>query len=69
MYDRARSISRAEAERNAKNYLDSTAPWSEIPDRGRFGIQNLITDVSKLLMVVIEKAYVSDFPSLTPHFS
>lgn len=56
--ERERGVSRAEAELNAKRYLDSTAPWSQISDRGRFGVQNLITDVSKLLMRVIEKAFV-----------
>jgi hypothetical protein len=56
--ERSSGISRAEAEQKSKQYLDSTAPWSQIQDRGRFGVQNLIKDVSKLLMQVIEDAYV-----------
>jgi len=54
--ERTRGISRSEAEQKSKEYLDSTPPWSEIHDRGRFGVQNLIKDVSKLLMQVIEDA-------------
>ena len=54
--ERARGISRAEAEQSSKQFLDFTPPWSDVGDRRRFGIQNLINDVSNLLLIVIEKA-------------
>lgn len=56
--ERARRTSRSEAEHIAKDYLDTTAPWSEVSDRDRFGIQSLVKNVSKLLIGFIESAYV-----------
>ncbi|KAF8873241.1 P-loop containing nucleoside triphosphate hydrolase protein [Infundibulicybe gibba] len=55
--ERARKLSPAERERAAANFFDNTSPWTpaEIPDRKRFGIPNFVTDISRLLVGLIEK--------------
>ncbi|KAF8873236.1 P-loop containing nucleoside triphosphate hydrolase protein [Infundibulicybe gibba] len=55
--ERARKLSPAERERAAANFFDTTSPWTpaEIPDRRRFGIPNFVTDISRLLVGLIEK--------------
>ncbi|KAJ3566737.1 hypothetical protein NP233_g6810 [Leucocoprinus birnbaumii] len=42
------------------NYFDVTQPWSQVPHRGRFGVGNLVRDVSTLLVQLIER----NLPSL-----
>ncbi|KAF9444433.1 hypothetical protein P691DRAFT_677583 [Macrolepiota fuliginosa MF-IS2] len=36
------------------DYFDVTRPWSEVEDRRRFGVTNLVSDVSALLVQLIE---------------
>ncbi|KAJ6552047.1 P-loop containing nucleoside triphosphate hydrolase protein [Mycena vulgaris] len=52
--DRSRGISRAESERRAAEYFDTTQPWKDIVDRTRFGVPNLATFLSQLLVARIE---------------
>ncbi|KAJ6558304.1 P-loop containing nucleoside triphosphate hydrolase protein [Mycena capillaripes] len=52
--ERSRGISRAESERRAAEYFDSTQPWRDIVDRSRFGVPNLAAFLSKLLVARIE---------------
>ncbi|KAF8198265.1 P-loop containing nucleoside triphosphate hydrolase protein [Mycena galopus ATCC 62051] len=52
--ERSRAISRAESERFAAEYFDSNQPWQDIADRSRFGVPNLATFLSKLLIDRIE---------------
>lgn len=50
----SRGILRAESERRAAEYFDSTQPWRDILDRNRFGVPNLATFFSGLLVARIE---------------
>ncbi|KAF7361538.1 hypothetical protein MSAN_01187400 [Mycena sanguinolenta] len=52
--ERSQGISRAESERRAAQYFDSTQPWRDIVDRSRFGVPNLATFLSELLVERIE---------------
>ncbi|KAJ6632403.1 P-loop containing nucleoside triphosphate hydrolase protein [Mycena sp. CBHHK59/15] len=52
--ERSRGISRAESERRAADYFDSTQPWKDILDRSRFGVPNLTAFLSELLVTRIE---------------
>ncbi|KAJ6510740.1 P-loop containing nucleoside triphosphate hydrolase protein [Mycena sanguinolenta] len=52
--ERSQGISRAESERRAAAYFDSTQPWRDIVDRSRFGVPNLATFLSGLLVEHIE---------------
>ncbi|KJA20646.1 hypothetical protein HYPSUDRAFT_42960 [Hypholoma sublateritium FD-334 SS-4] len=53
--ERQRKISAAEAQRTAARFFDSTAPWSAMADRTRFGIPNFVRSISALLVARIEK--------------
>ncbi|KAF8545769.1 hypothetical protein OG21DRAFT_1491940 [Imleria badia] len=48
-------LSRSALQRIAANYFDTTSPWSEVTDRGRFGIPAFVTDFSVLLVNHIKK--------------
>lgn len=52
--ERARKISRAESQKLAAEFFDTTLPWSSIPERNRFGIPNFVSDISQLLVGLIE---------------
>ncbi|KAJ7025176.1 P-loop containing nucleoside triphosphate hydrolase protein [Mycena alexandri] len=52
--ERSRGISGAESERRATEYFDSTLPWKAVADRSRFGVANLTTFLSQLLVTRIE---------------
>ncbi|KAJ7776193.1 P-loop containing nucleoside triphosphate hydrolase protein [Mycena metata] len=52
--ERSRGISKAESERRATEYFDSTLPWKAVADRSRFGVANLTTFLSQLLVARIE---------------
>ncbi|KDQ58274.1 hypothetical protein JAAARDRAFT_206926 [Jaapia argillacea MUCL 33604] len=54
--ERARNVSRSEAQQIAAQFFNQVAPWSEVEDRTRFGIPSFVSNISKLLMDVIEKA-------------
>ncbi|KAJ7640281.1 P-loop containing nucleoside triphosphate hydrolase protein [Mycena polygramma] len=51
--ERSRGISRAESEQRAGEYFGSTQPWRDL-DRSRFGIPNLTSFLSQLLVARIE---------------
>jgi hypothetical protein len=52
--ERSRNISHSECEKLATELFESTSPWSDVDDRRRFGTANLVTDLSKLLIDLIE---------------
>ena len=56
--ERSRKISRIESLELATRLFDTTPPWSEIEDRGRFGIPNLVSDLSEVLIRLVEEGYV-----------
>lgn len=56
---RAQGLSRSELQSIAKNYFNTTSPWSGVTDRGRFGIPAFVTDISVLLVNHIKKVYVA----------
>ncbi|KAF7305465.1 hypothetical protein HMN09_00799200 [Mycena chlorophos] len=58
--ERRSGISRDEAERRATEFFDANLPWSQIADRSRFGVKNLATFLSTLLIERIE----ANLPSL-----
>jgi vacuolar protein sorting-associated protein 1 len=35
-------------------FFDNNSPWNSIEDRNRFGIPNLVSDISRLLVSLIE---------------
>jgi vacuolar protein sorting-associated protein 1 len=58
--ERARQITRTEADRVASNFFAETPPWCEVlaEDPTRFGIPSFVSDISVLLTAIIEKASV-----------
>ncbi|KAG0709293.1 hypothetical protein DFH29DRAFT_224076 [Suillus ampliporus] len=54
--ERAQHLSRAESQRRAAEYFDTTSPWNDVTDRRRFGIPGFVSDVSRLLIQLIEEA-------------
>ncbi|KAG1748050.1 hypothetical protein EDB19DRAFT_1945533 [Suillus lakei] len=54
--ERTQRLSRAESQRRAAEYFDTTAPWNSVTDRRRFGIPGFVSDVSRLLIQLIEEA-------------
>jgi hypothetical protein len=56
--ERAQRLSRAESQRRAAEYFDTTSPWKDVTNRDRFGIPGFVSDVSRLLIRLIEDAYV-----------
>jgi vacuolar protein sorting-associated protein 1 len=52
--ERAGNISRTELSRKATE-LFSTAPWNTVASRNRFGVHNLVSDLSLKLVSLIEK--------------
>ncbi|PFH48255.1 hypothetical protein AMATHDRAFT_150299 [Amanita thiersii Skay4041] len=58
--ERSKQLSRAELERSADEFFRTRTPWSELQRHNRFGVPNLVKDVSTLLMMRIEK----NLPSL-----
>ncbi|KAG2034094.1 P-loop containing nucleoside triphosphate hydrolase protein [Suillus americanus] len=53
--ERAQRLSRAESQRRAAEYFDTTSPWKDVIDRHRFGIPGFVSDVSQLLIQLIEE--------------
>ena len=56
---RAQRLPRSELQRIATDYFDTTSPWSEVTDRGRFGIPAFVSDISVLLVHHINKVCVA----------
>ncbi|KAG2052283.1 hypothetical protein BDR06DRAFT_888137 [Suillus hirtellus] len=54
--ERSQRLSRAELQRRAAEYFDTTPPWNGVSDRHRFGIPGFVSDVSRLLIQLIEEA-------------
>ncbi|EIN04120.1 hypothetical protein PUNSTDRAFT_138850 [Punctularia strigosozonata HHB-11173 SS5] len=56
--ERSRNITRAEADTIADNFFKVTSPWKDVMQTypNRFGIPNFVSEISKLLMKVIEDA-------------
>ncbi|KAG2078691.1 hypothetical protein BDR04DRAFT_1087206 [Suillus decipiens] len=54
--ERTQRLSRAESQRRAAEYFDTTSPWNGVADRRRFGIPGFVSDVSRLLIQLIEEA-------------
>ena len=57
--DRAQHVSRAESQRRAAEYFNTTSPWKDVADHHRFGIPGFVSDVSRLLIQLIEEACVN----------
>ncbi|KAG1878984.1 P-loop containing nucleoside triphosphate hydrolase protein [Suillus subluteus] len=53
--ERTQRLSRAELQRRATEYFDTTSPWNSVTDRRRFGIPGFVSDVSRLLIQLIEE--------------
>ncbi|KAG1850542.1 P-loop containing nucleoside triphosphate hydrolase protein [Suillus tomentosus] len=54
--ERSQRLSRAELQRRAAEYFGTTEPWNGVSDRHRFGIPGFVSDVSRLLIQLIEEA-------------
>lgn len=54
--ERVQRLPRAELQRRAAEYFDTTSPWNGVTDRRRFGIPGFVSDVSRLLIQLIEEA-------------
>ena len=57
--ERARNITSAQARIAEKEFFAKTAPWSTSSSKDRFGTDNLIASMSKLLAMIIDDSYVS----------
>jgi hypothetical protein len=53
--ERSRNISRAESLSIATQFFDRTEPWNTIANPNRLGIANLVSDISYILVGLIEK--------------
>ncbi|KAG2046501.1 hypothetical protein BDR06DRAFT_965031 [Suillus hirtellus] len=53
--ERAQRLSRAESQRRAAEYFDTTSPWKDVTERHRFGIPGFVSDISRLLIQLIEE--------------
>ena len=53
--ERSRNISRTESLGIATGFFDRTEPWNTIANRNRLGIANLVSDISYILVGLIEK--------------
>jgi hypothetical protein len=56
--ERSRNVTRATSLRLSSEFFENTSPWNEV-DRRRLGIPGFISDISKLLINLIELAYVT----------
>lgn len=56
--ERAQRLSRAESQRRAAEYFDTTSPWKDVTERHRFGIPGFVSDISRLLIQLIEETCV-----------
>lgn len=53
--ERLKKLSRAESQALAERFFKERSPWNEMQNRRRLGVQNLVLDVSALLVQWIEK--------------
>lgn len=54
--ERSSNHSRARIQQLASEFFDSTPPWNEIADRRRLGIPGFVSDLSKILVGLIERS-------------
>ena len=59
--ERSRNLSRAEYQKLADDFFSSTSPWKDILHSQRFGIPNFVSNVSSLLVELIEAKYAALF--------
>ncbi|KAL0567361.1 hypothetical protein V5O48_014635 [Marasmius crinis-equi] len=52
--DEDRKLDSRAFQRKAEKFFASTSPWSEVSNRNRFGVQNLVSNLSELLVNLIE---------------
>ncbi|KAJ7581757.1 P-loop containing nucleoside triphosphate hydrolase protein [Mycena floridula] len=52
--ERSLNLSREDSQRLAREFFETTAPWSEFQNRNRFGIPGFVSDISKLLVSLLE---------------
>jgi vacuolar protein sorting-associated protein 1 len=57
--ERSSGMQRATFTQRSSNFFEETEPWSFMHDRSRFGIPNLVTDISRLLVMRIEERFAS----------
>ncbi|KAL5536660.1 hypothetical protein ACEPAF_483 [Sanghuangporus sanghuang] len=53
--ERACNPSRPERNGIENTFFSNTIPWSIVPDRKQFGVENLVTDLSKLLTAILDQ--------------
>ena len=53
--ERSQGISREVSSKISNEFFESTAPWSSITGLNRFGVSNLVSDLSQILVSLIEK--------------
>lgn len=53
--ERARNISRSEAQALSDEFFETTPPWCQLLDQARFGIPSFVNSMSALLVDMIEK--------------
>ncbi|KAL5513429.1 hypothetical protein ACEPAH_3828 [Sanghuangporus vaninii] len=53
--ERARNPSRPERNESENTFFSNTIPWSTVPDRKRFGVSDLVTDLGKLLTAILDQ--------------
>ena len=59
--ERSQAMTRADYQRLADQFFNATSPWKDILHSQRFGVPNFVSDISKLLVGLIETKHV---PSL-----
>jgi hypothetical protein len=56
--ERSNNISGTRSARRAEDFFKSTSPWNQIVDRSRFGVPNLVANLSRILVQLIEQTLV-----------
>ncbi|KAI0368237.1 hypothetical protein BV20DRAFT_480715 [Pilatotrama ljubarskyi] len=54
--ERRKKVSRAKAEQIARRFFDETAPWKHLKRTRRLGTRNLVRDISRILVDIIQEA-------------
>ena len=57
--ERAHNITSQQARAAEKVFFSSTSPWTASTSKERFGTENLVASLSKLLAKIIDDSYVS----------
>ena len=56
--ERKRNITRKELSQLANRFFAANSPWRDLQHLNRLGIDVLVRDISRLLMMVLNEAYV-----------